>query len=129
MRYVVWLAVVYGVLLPTAETWRRGTEVVSGGVWWPGFFDDWVSGVVLLGAVWMWGRDRVIGRRCLIAAWGFVCGLGYGSFFGNLRDVGVADPSGVRHGLIVAVLGAGWGLAIAALVVSMIVRDRETARS
>jgi len=128
MRFALWLAIVYGVVLPAAETWRRWGQVAAGTVWWPQFLDDWILGLLLLGSVLVWRRDRVIGRRCLIGAWGCVCGLGYGSFFGNLRDVGQADPSGARHGLAVAVLGVGWALAIVALAASVFARDRGEAR-
>jgi hypothetical protein len=128
MRYAVWLAMIYGVLLPTAETWRRWPQLVSGTLWWPGFLDDWVLGLLLLAALWVRRRNPALGRRCLIAAWGFVCGMGYASFFGNLRDVDQTDPSGLPHDLVVAVLCLGWALAIAALVASVSPRSREQER-
>lgn len=128
MRFPVWLAVIYGVLLPAAETWRRWDQVVSGTVWWPGLMDDWALGVLLLTALWMRRRDRLLGRRCLIGAWGFVCGMGYGSFFGNLRSAGQADPSGVPHELVAATIGAGWALAWVALIASVLGREQEPQR-
>ena len=107
------LALVLGILLPLAETGRRW------GVWFeypPGFLDDWIAGALLVYGGWRASKNAVDGQRYLIAAWGFVCGLGYGSFFGNLRNIDAPDPAPISHAAVTTVIGVGWLLCIVALV-------------
>ena len=128
MRFAVWLAVVYGVGLPVLETWRRWGQLTSGTLYWPSMLDDWILGVLLLAALWVWRRNGALGRRCLIGAWGCVCGVGYPVFFGHLREIGQPDPSGVPHGVVVIVIGVGWVLAFVALLGSVFAGESSKKR-
>jgi len=75
-----YLALVLGVLTPLAETIRRWST-------WredpPSFFDDYILGAFLLFGAWRVGKDAKSGRPFLAAAWAFMCGMAYGSFFGQ----------------------------------------------
>jgi hypothetical protein len=110
------LALVYGIGLPLVETVRRWEAMTSGaGFWWPGLLDDYVIGALLLAALWRWRGDASAGRRWLAAAWGVTSGMGYYSFFGNLREIETPDPLGFDRTVTLAVIGVGWLLAIVAL--------------
>src|SRR5258705_11351601 len=87
-----YLALVFGVLTPLAETIRRWST-------WredpPSFFDDYILGAFLLFGAWRVGKDARTGRPFLAAAWAVMCGMAYSSFFGQLQDnqLGLADPA------------------------------------
>ena len=84
----------------------------------PFWLDDWLIGLFLLYGAWATREDREAGRPTLAAAWGFACGMGYLSFFGDVMSLGadVPDPSGLPAGLVAGVKGLMVGLAISALV-------------
>ncbi len=84
------LAIVGGLLMPLGETIRRWST-------WreypPSLFDDYILGAFLLYAAWRTRRDVRGGQPTLAAAWGFACGLGYYSFFGQLKASARANPT------------------------------------
>lgn len=106
------LAVILGCITPLLETLRRWGELRQGTIWWPSFLDDYLIGAFLLYGSWRAGKDAT-GRAVLAAAWAFLCGMAYGSFFGQLQVLSQPDPSGQSPLLIVVVKGVG--LAIGAL--------------
>lgn len=109
------LAVCLGTITPALEIVRRWHQLSDPTLLWV-WFDDVLLGVFLLYGAWSAGRDRVGGRPILAAAWGFMCGLVYGSFFSQLMELDRPDPSGVPAAFAVAVKGIGFGLAILGLV-------------
>ena len=118
INFARWLAYVGGVLAPLAETIRRW------GTWRdnpPALFDDYVIGALLVYGAWRVGKDARGGQKFLVAAWGFACGMGYASFFGQLyaNAHGVADPAPISGAAVGAVKGVAWGLSILALVASL----------
>lgn len=114
MKFSRTLAVVLGLAAPALETVRRWNT-------WrefpPGLFDDYVLGALLLAGAWLSLRRPSPGQKLLAAAWGFACGLGYYSFFEQLRryQLSEVDPAPVPPGVVVVVKGLGLLLAIAAL--------------
>jgi hypothetical protein len=108
------LAIIGGVLLPVLETARRWPE-------WPGpprdwipWIDDYVLGIVLLGAAWLsvhrgvglQAHPRVHRHSWLTAGWGFVSGCGFGSTLAQLHgilhpELSHPEPSRLAHGWIV----------------------------
>lgn len=112
------LAVLGGVLAPLGETVRRWSTWRESP---PNLFDDYLMGAFLLYGAWRTGRDARGGQRVLAAAWGFACGLGYYSFFGQLNSLrlGVRDPAPISSGWVLLIKGVAFALAIAALVVSL----------
>ena len=118
MNFSRTLAILFGLLAPTAETIRRWNS-------WrdfpPGLFDDYIMGALLLAGAWLTARNFWPGQRLLAAAWGFTCGLGYYSFFEQLRRyrLGEVDPAPIPSGWVLAIKGVGVVLAIAALLATL----------
>lgn len=112
------LAVIFGFLAPLAETVRRWHT-------WreypPALFDDYVMGALLIAGAWSVSRRYGSGQRLLAAAWGFTCGLGYYSFFEQLRRYGLGeiDPAPIPSGAMLAIKGVGLLLAIVALAATV----------
>jgi hypothetical protein len=118
MKFSRFLAVIFGVGAPVAETVRRW------GTWReypPGLFDDYIMGAFLLAGAWLVGRRFLAGQRLLAAAWGFTCGLGYSSFFEQLRRnlLGEIDPAPIPSSAILIIKGVGVLLAVVALVATL----------
>ncbi|MCA9242481.1 MAG: hypothetical protein KDA32_00895 [Phycisphaerales bacterium] len=114
-RHGVYAAFVFGIALPAMETVRRGTDFSD----IPAYIDDYIAGGLLLFAAWSRLRGKPAGAALLIAAWGIVCGGGYYSFFGQLRHLHDADPSGLPGVVVLAVKGALFAIAIMCLLLSV----------
>jgi hypothetical protein len=113
------LAVGIGVATPFLETVRRWREVVDGTVWWPAFVDDYLIGAFLLVGAMRVRREGEAGRATLAAAWAFLCGMAYGSVFGQLQVLSNPDPSGLSPTVVVAVKAVGLLIGIAGLVTAL----------
>jgi hypothetical protein len=113
-----YLAFVIGVLTPLAETIRRWST-------WreepAALFDDYILGGFLLYGAWRVTKDARKGQRYLAAAWAFMCGMAYYSFFGQLHSyrLGIADPAPISSGWVAAIKGAGLTLGVVCLVFSL----------
>ncbi len=110
-RFEVRAARALGVALPLAETLRRRTDFSDP----PAYLDDFIAGALLLIGAWAVRRGRRHGPALLAGAWGVVCGGGYYSFFGQLRQLDRPDISGLPGLAVVAIKGAMLILALAAL--------------
>jgi len=112
------LALILGLGAPIAETIRRW------GSWRdypPAILDDY-----LLGAMLLWGflavrRDPRGGRAVLASAWGFACGLGYYSFFEQVRRnrLGEVDPASIPSSWVAVIKGVGLAVALAGLILTL----------
>ena len=111
------LALVIGVLLPTAELYRRRHQLADLSMF-PAWFDDMLIGAFLLYGVWRTREGRESGRMFLAAAWAFMAGMAYGSFFGQLSELSKPDPSGASSMIVVAIKGAGLALAFVGLALT-----------
>ena len=113
-----YLAIVFGILTPLAETIRRWSTWRENP---PALFDDYILGAFLLYGAWRVSRDARSGQRFLAGAWAFMCGMAYGSFFEQLHryQMGMADPAPIASGWVVLIKGVGFGLGIIALVFSL----------
>ena len=102
-------ALVVGLVLPVLETWRRW------GAWadWPAFLDDYIAAALLLYAWYAGQRSLIESRPYLMAAWGYMLGIAYMSFFGQLRQLGGLDVSGYSSETAIGV--KGFGLALSAI--------------
>ncbi len=113
-----YLAIALGILTPLAETIRRWST-------WredpPALFDDYILGAFLLYGAWRVGKDARSGQRFLAAAWAFMCGMGYASFFGQLYSLrtGVSDPAPISSAWVALIKGIGLSLGVIALIVSL----------
>jgi hypothetical protein len=125
MRFSRTLAVVLGLLAPLGETIRRWST-------WreypPAIIDDYLMGALLLWGAWSARQGVPNSRARLATAWGFTCGLGYYSFFEQVRRnaVGDVDPAFVPSMWVAVIKGAGLALAVVALVATL--RSREVQR-
>jgi hypothetical protein len=112
------LAILCGILAPLGETVRRWSTWQENP---PNLFDDYIMGAFLLYGAWRTGRDYRGGQRFLAAAWAFACGLGYYSFFGQLKSwrLHEIDPAPISSGWVLAIKGVGVALALVALAASL----------
>lgn len=113
-----YLAIILGILTPAAETIRRWSTWRENP---PALFDDYVLGAFLLYGAWRVGKDVRSGQRFLAAAWGFMCGMAYLSFFGQLygNRLGIADPAPISSTWVAVIKGIGFGIGIVALVCAL----------
>ena len=111
------LAYVFGIATPFAEVIRRW------GTWWdypPNFLDDIILGALLIAGAWLSRNpSSQRGRSLLCAAWGFACGILYGSVFGHwlMLKSGEADPAPIPSEAVLGIKVLGglfllWGLAL-----------------
>src|SRR5881227_2295689 len=114
------LAYVLGILTPLGETIRRWHQLGQLR-YLPFWLDDYILGAFLLYGAWRVGRDARRGQRFLAAAWAFMCGMAYSSFFEQLHryQLGVADPAPISSGWVALIKGVGFGLGILALIFSL----------
>lgn len=112
------LALIFGILLPVAETARRWHQIAAGThlLFW---LDDVLLGAMLLYAVWRSRKDAADGQRFLAAAWGCALGMGYFSFFGKLLDPARVEPGPLPGIWVQTIIGAGPLLSVLALIGSL----------
>ena len=109
------LAIIIGIILPIAETFRRwGT-----GGFLPWWLDDYLIATFLLYAAWRNRKGAANDPRYLSAAWAFACGIGYMSFFGHLENIEQPDPASIPHVWVTGIIGVGWLLTILGLATSL----------
>jgi hypothetical protein len=104
------LALVVGIFVPIAELYRRRQQLGDVAMF-PFWFDDVLIGAFLLYGWWRTGSDPERGRLPLAAAWAFMGGMAYGSFFAQLAELSKPDPSGASPIIVVAIKGIGVVLA------------------
>ena len=117
------LAVFVGVITLVAEVARRRQQLLDPAAV-PLWIDDVLLGGFLLYGAWRVGADLPAGRPVLAAAWGFMCGMAYYSFFGQLQRLAEPDPSGLAPVWVIAVKGVGLALGIIGLVTALSAPDR-----
>jgi hypothetical protein len=112
------LALIFGILLPLAETVRRWQQLAAGThfIFW---LDDVLLGALLLYGYWRTGQDAARGQRYLSAAWGCALGMGYFSFFGKLLDPARIEPGPLPALWVESMIGAGLCLVVLALIGSL----------
>jgi hypothetical protein len=106
------LALVFGIVLPVLETWRRWN---TGSSFWS-WFDDVLIGAFLLYAAWRSRADSVVGTRYLAAAFAFAIGIGYNSITAKLAHIGATDVSGFSTVAVLLFIGPLWLLALWAMI-------------
>ena len=113
-----YLAIIFGILTPLAETIRRWSTWRENP---PMLFDDYILGAFLLYGAWRVGKDVRSGQRFLAAAWAFMCGMAYLSFFGQLyaNRLGLSDPAPISSGWVAAIKGVGFAIGVTSLILSL----------
>jgi hypothetical protein len=109
------LGVVLGVVVPIAETVRRWSTWQEAPL---SLFDDYILAALVLYGAWLAGHDFRRGQCFLAAAWGIVCGVGYGSVMGQLHRLqsGEPDPAPIPSSWVLVIKGVLLLLAMIALV-------------
>ena len=96
------LAIVVGVITLLSELARRRQQLLDPGavlLW----IDDFLLAVFLFYGAWRAGVDAQSGRPSLTAAWGFMCGLAFYSFFEQIQRLAGADRSGLAPAWVIVV--------------------------
>jgi hypothetical protein len=111
-------AIVAGILAPIGETIRRWNMWQESP---PNLFDDYIMGAFLLYGAWRTGKNVHSGQRFLAAAWAFACGMGYYSFFGQLKSLrlGETDPAPISSEWVLLIKGIAVTMAVIALLASL----------
>ena len=112
------LAIFIGIITPLAEVARRRHQLLDPAailLW----IDDMLLGGFLLYGAWCVAADEQSGRPVLAAAWGFMCGLAFYSFFGQLQHLAEPDPSGLAPVWVIAVKGVGLVLGLVGMVAAL----------
>lgn len=112
------VAIILGILTPLAETIRRWHQLGQL-QYLPFWLDDYILGAFLLYGAYRAGKDAKTGRRFLAAAWGFVCGMGYASFFNQLTRLYENDPAPIPSVWVAVIKGVGLAVSVLALVASL----------
>jgi hypothetical protein len=125
-----WLAIVGGILLPSVEVVRRFHQLLDPSMF-TAWFDDFLIGGLLLYGAWRTRHEVARGLPYLTAAWGFACGMGYGSFFGQLATLRTQplDVSGVSGTLAVTFKGVALAIGVIGLITALMYKpSHESAR-
>jgi hypothetical protein len=109
------LAYVFGISLPALETIRRASQLGHLSVW-PSWLDDVLLGALLLVGARLTSGPRHDNAKYLAAAWGVACGMAYYSFFQQLLQLDLPDPSHLPSLWVAVLKGLGFAAAIAALI-------------
>jgi len=112
------LAIALGILTPLLETVRRWSTWREDPA---SLFDDYILGAFLLFGAWRVTKDARNGQRFLAAAWAFMCGMAYLSFFGQLQRnrLGLIDPAPISPGWVAAIKGMGLAIGASALIMCL----------
>lgn len=110
-----YLAAFFGIALPILETIRRFGQLGDISVW-PMWLDDFLLAAFLLAGARMTSHARYQNAKYLAAAWGATCGMAYYSFFAQLQHLDAQDPAPISSLWVAVVKGAGFTLAIVALI-------------
>ena len=115
-----WLAIVGGILVPSAEILRRYHQMLDPSTM-PFWMDDFILGGMLLYGAWRTRHDVGRGLPFLVAGWGVSCGMGYNSFFGQLATMRAQplDVSGASAAFVVTAKGIALGLGVIGLVTAL----------
>jgi hypothetical protein len=118
------LAIFIGLLAPLLETIRRWHTWQDDPL---AFFDDYILGGLLLFGAWRVTKDVLIGRKFLVAGWGFALGLAYASVDFQLQQVraGAADPAPISTGWVAIVKVVGFAIILIGLISSLRMRNAE----
>src|SRR4030095_8223499 len=113
-----YVAIVYSaVSLPVeiVRRWHQLTDLHYFAAW----FDEFLIAGLLLYAVYRTYKSFSDGQRFLTASWGFAFGMMYASFFIQLQNKQLPDPSGAPVEIVLLVKGIFFTICIVGLVLSL----------
>ena len=112
------LAVVVGIVTLLSEVARRRGQLLEAAAV-PVWIDDMLLGAFLLYGAWRTRSHPSAGRPTLAAAWGFMCGMAFYSFFEQLQRLGHPDGAGLAPMWVIAVKGVALLAGITGLVTAL----------
>lgn len=115
------LAIVGALLLMGGEayrSWGAGRPIAF-------WMDDMLAGAMMIAAAIAVRRPTRATRSFFSASWGVAVGMLYGSFFGKLFDPASTNPGNFSFGILTALIGLAFAIAIAGLVASIVLPDTE----
>jgi len=115
------IAIIAAIVLMAGEACRSWGVGRSLHAW----LDDMLAGSMMIAAAIMVGRPTRATRAFFSAAWGVAVGMLYGSVFSKLADPALADAGNMRVGLLTALLGVAFVLAVLGLIASILLPDPE----
>ena len=92
------------------------------------WMDDMLCGALLIAGAIAVGRPTIGSRALFTGGWGVAVGMLYGSFFGKVFAPEDADPGNFDLGLLTALLGIAFVVAISCFVASIILPDDPNIR-
>lgn len=112
------LAIVVGVITLLSEVARRRQGLLEPGavLFW---IDDFLLAVFLLYAAWRAGADERFGRPHLTAAWGFMCGMAFYSFFEQIHWLAGTDRSGLAPVWVIVLKAVLLAVGIVGLIAAL----------
>ena len=105
------IAVAGALALMIGELWRSwgvGRHLLF-------IMDDMLAGGFMLAAAWAMRNDTRRNRAAFAASWGVAAGMLYGSFFGKLIDPASSNAGNWDMGVLIALLGVAFAIALAGL--------------
>jgi len=112
-------AIVYSAISIPIELFRRWHQLTDL-YYFAAWFDEFLVAGFLLYAVYRTYQSLSDGRRFLTASWGFACGMMYASFFIQLQNKHLPDPSGASIEIVLLVKGLFLTTCIVGLVLSLV---------
>jgi hypothetical protein len=94
------------------RSWGAGRHILF-------ILDDQFAGLLMLAGVWAMRRDTIRNRALFSAGWGVAVGMLYGSFFGKLIDPATVQAGNWDAGVLTALLGLAFVIAVAGLIASI----------
>ena len=109
------LAIIVGVITVLSEVARRRQQLLEPAAVLLWLDDMLLAGFLLYGA-WRAGADAQSGRPSLTAAWGFMCGLAFYSFFEQVQRLAGPDRSGLAPVWVIVLKALLPAIGVAGLV-------------
>lgn len=116
MRFEVFAAFAFGILVPLLETVRRGIHYWT--IDFSTMFEDYVAGVLLLTGAWAAHSQRSWGDHFLLLAWASFTGLMSSSFWYQLELTIRQTVSEPHSSVVLAVKFLLWLVCITSLVLA-----------
>ena len=121
------LAIVVAVITLLSEVARRRQQLLEPAavLFW---LDDLLLAAFLLYGAWRARDGKPSGRPSLTAAWGFMCGLAFYSFFEQIQHLAAPDRQGLAPVWVIVVKAVLLALGIVGLVTALRGRDSSAPR-
>ena len=104
LKIAIYFAFFGGILIIILETMRRYHQMLEL-KYFPAWFDDYIAGGLLIFGALKAAKSLTSGLKFLTAGWGFATGMMYASFFIQLANLDLPDPSSLPTPTVVLIKG------------------------